>query len=136
MSVITMYYFGGKVKCTLPLTGFNIRECHALKMRLHMKDGSIKEGFANSRCEWPSCKLLWEDPELNALDYLVLEQYIHIDEETQTFTCDGMKRNETRREQIMYSDIADIDTIAFSGIRWGAKPTNKFDLSAGTPFVD
>ena len=136
MQDIKMYYFGGKVKSVLAPTPFNIQECHALKIRLTMKDGTVKEGFANSRCEWPSCKLLWEDAELNALNYLVLERYLHIDEATQTFTCTGMKRNETTKEQIFYADIEQMDAIAFSGIRWGAKPTNNFDLTAGTPVTD
>ena len=136
MQEIILFYFGGKIKDRLTPTPFNIRECHALKVRLTMKDGSVKEGFANTHCTWPERHLLWEDKELEALDFLVLEKYIHIDEATQTFTCGGMQRNETACEQIMYADIEQIEAIAFSGIRWGAKPTNKFDLSAGTPFVD
>ena len=64
----------------------------------------------------------------SSLEYITLETFVNLDENTHTFVGEANHKYDIYREAIPMSLISHIDAILYSGLRWGGIPTNKFDL--------
>lgn len=123
---ITYYKWDGTMYEERELTPCNIKSgLLGMKVRCVMSDQSERVGFANPYYSFEEDKMVVGD-KADRLDYLALETFIHLDEETHTLVGDGVEKYDIAYERVYLSDIIHIDAILYSGLRWGAPVTNRF----------
>lgn len=98
-----------------------------MKIKCVLADGSEHIGFANPFYSFKKGDIV-VGPDAYSLDYITLESFINLDENTHTFIGDGYSKYDIYREAVPISLISRIDAILYSGLRWGGLPTNKFNL--------
>ncbi|MBQ4136655.1 MAG: hypothetical protein IJD67_00965 [Clostridia bacterium] len=125
MKKITYLYMDGRISKEYPLNKSSIMECHGMKIKCILIDGSEHIGFANPYYSFEKGAITLDPQEL---DYITLETFANLDEETHTFVGDKEHQFDINREVIPISLISHIDAILFSALRWGNPPTNKFNL--------
>lgn len=126
MRNITYYKYNGEIVKKVPIDSISIKDCHGMKIRCILLDGSERVGFANPYYSFEYGKII-VDSEADLLDYITLETFLHLDENTHTFP-NIENKFDIGREAVPISLISHIDAILYSGLRWGVVPTNKFDL--------
>lgn len=125
MKSIVYYKPNGEVVKELPINKKTVQDCHGMKVKCTLIDGSEHVGFANPYYSFEKGKISTES---EGLDYITLETFVNLNEETHAFVGDKEHRFDIKREAISISLIAHIDAILYSGLRWGNPPTNKFNL--------
>ena len=129
MRTIDFYKYNGEVVSERPLDELTILDCHGMKVRCTLIDGSYIEGFANPFYSFETGDVILDT---SKLDYMTLETYVNLDEETNSFVGSIDDKYDVKREAVSISLIARIDAILYSGLRWGGVPTNKFNLKLDT----
>jgi hypothetical protein len=126
MKKIYYYTFAGKKENETELTAKEVLGCHGMKIKCVLVDGSEKVGFANTYYSFEKETIVVEKDLIP--DYITLETFININEETHKFEGDIKNRYDLKREKVSIDEISDIYAILYSGLRWGGSPTNKFNL--------
>ncbi len=129
MKNITYYKPNGEIAKKVPLNKTTIKDCHGMKVKCILIDGNECVGFANPFYSFEKGSISIKAQEL---DYITLETYINLDEETHTFVGDIKHKFDINREAVSISSISHIDAILYSGLRWDGIPTNKFCLKTNS----
>lgn len=126
MKTITFYKSNGEIHSRVELNAASLLECHGMKIRCVLLDGSERAGYANPyySFEEGNSKHFSYKPK----DYIVLETFIYLNDETHKFTINGPDMYDVAREAVPLNIIDHIDAILCSGLRWGGAPTNRFNL--------
>ena len=127
MRNITYYKHNGEVSKEVSLNEKTIKDCHGMKIRCVLIDGSEHVGFANPFYSFEKGNIVL-GIDASSLEYITLETFVNLDENTHTFVGEANHKYDIYREAIPMSLISHIDAILYSGLRWGGIPTNKFDL--------
>lgn len=128
MKKITFYKNNGEPVNSEELNGKTKKAIHGMKVKCILNDGFAKAGFANTYYCVESDKFV-VGSKSDKLDYIVLETYVNLDEETHRFQGDEEHWFDVYREKVLLSEIDHIDAILHSGLRWGCTPTNRFVFS-------
>ena len=127
MRKITYYKLNGEVTKEVLLNNKTIKDCPGMKIRCVLIDGSEHVGFANPFYSFEKGDIVLGNDAVS-LEYITLETFINLDENTHTFVGEENHKYDIYREAIPISLISHIDAILYSGLRWGGIPTNKFNL--------
>ena len=127
LKFITYYKFGGEIVKEVPLNEKTIKNCHGMKIKCILLDGSEHIGFANPFYSFERGDIIVGN-DAYLLEYITLETFINLDENTHTFIGEEKNKFDINREPVPISLISHIDAILYSGLRWGCIPTNKFNL--------
>ena len=127
MNNITFYTLDGKIVKAVELNKITIKDCHGMKVKCILIDGSERVGFADSFYSFEKGDISVSDA--SSLEYLTLETFINLDESTHKFVGNEAHRYDINREAVPISLISRIDAILYSGLRWGGALTNKFNLT-------
>lgn len=127
MKKIVYYEWNGNIKDSADLNEKTIKDCHGMKIKCKLIDGTEKVGFANCYYSFEEKKIVVDSNSSPA--YIAIEVFVNIDEETHKFVGDINHRYDIEREKVFVSSILHIDAILYSGLRWGVTPTNKFNLN-------
>ena len=127
MKTITFYKRNGEIEKEVPLNEITVKDCHGMKIKCTLIDGSEHVGFANPYYSIEEQKII-VGANAYLLGYITLETFAHLDEETHTFLGEDSQKYDINSKAIAISLITHIDAILYSGLRWGVVPTNKFDL--------
>ena len=125
MSNITYYRLSGEIVKEVSISKASLCECHGMKVKCALIDGSERVGYANVYWSFEKCGISLD---MQDRDYITLETFVNLDEETHTFFGEASHKYDVKREAISISLIAHMDAILHSGLRWGGVPTNKFNL--------
>ncbi|MBQ8684448.1 MAG: hypothetical protein IJ518_08050 [Clostridia bacterium] len=127
MKTITYYKYNGEIVKEDTLNGITIKNCHGMKIRCILIDGSTRVGYANPYYSFEKgCTVCYD--KTYCVDYIVLETFVNLDDTTHTFLGEEEHKYDMGREAVPIALIAHVDAILHSGLRWGVPPTNKFDL--------
>ena len=124
MNIIT-YYKNDKIVKTEQLDKNTVKNCHGMKIKCTLLDGTEKIGFANTFYSFEKGTIV-VGTEAKSLEYITLETFINLDEETNEFKGDEESMYDINREMVLINLISHIDALLCSGLRWGGIPTNKF----------
>lgn len=124
MNIIT-YYKNGKIEKTESINRITIKHCHGMKIKCTLLDGTEKVGFANPYYSFEKGDII-VGPEANLLEYITLETFVNLDEESHEFKGDDEHKFDINREMVLLNLISHIDALLYSGLRWGSIPTNRF----------
>lgn len=123
MKMISFYNLDGSLYAERPLDRASIENCHGMKIKCILLDGSERVGFANPFYSFEKGRSSFNSQEL---DYITLETFVNLDEATHTFVGDEEHRYDINREAVPISLISHIDAVLYSGLRWGGLPTNRY----------
>ena len=124
MDTIT-YYIKGKIKRQEELNTKTVKNCHGMKVKCTLKDGSEKIGYANSYYSFKKGHIVIGD-EADSLEYITLETFANFDEETHELKGDIEHRFDMNKEMILIKLISNIDALLYSNPRWTETVTNEF----------
>ncbi|MBR6562464.1 MAG: hypothetical protein IKK70_00825 [Clostridia bacterium] len=128
MKTITFYKINGEPVKSEELDGKTKKDIHGMKVKCTLSNGFSKVGFANAYYCTESDRFV-VGSKSDKLDYIVLETYVNLNEETHRFHGDEEHWFDVLREKVALSEIDHIDAILHSGLRWGCTPTNRFVFS-------
>lgn len=117
MREIIFYKLNGTIKSTTVLTKETLTQCHGMKVKCHLKDGTAAVGFADVYGT------------NNAVhDSVYLRTYDHLDEARhELIGPDDTKYDQTFHD-VPLCDITKIEAILHSNPRWGTMLTNEFSF--------
>jgi len=120
MNKIIFYKLNGEIDCIEPLNNITLECINGMKVKCHLKDNSIKIGFAD-------LFRTYNDIFDNKIhDYINIWTWDNIDEnEHKLIGNDNSKYNKTFIP-VKISEIIKIEAILYSNPRWGAELTNQF----------
>ena len=123
MKKIVFYNPNGAISDEVSLNSTSIKKCFGMKIRCILIDGSIYVGYAS-----PFYSSKRDEIDQQNFDYINLETFINLDEESHTFVGDEKHRFDIKCETVQISSVSHVDAILYSGLRWDSFPTNKFNL--------
>ncbi len=125
MITITYYNPDGKIADIREFNNKTKNDFHGMKIKCTLNNGNEKIGFANSYYSLETNDFI-TPAKAERLHYIVIETFINLDEETNTFLGDDEHKFDVSRDKVLLSEIAHIDAIRYSGLRWGGIITNRF----------
>lgn len=121
MKTIIFYEPDGKLNSTVELNVDNLQSCQGQLIRCILIDNSERVGYADVfRCSKE------DEYDSKIHDYIYLWTWKNIDEETNTLLGTDQNKYDVNLEKVNIKDISKIESILYSGPRWGGKLTNKF----------
>lgn len=125
MKMITFYKINGDIVESKEFDSKTKNDFHGMKIKCTLNNGNEKIGFANSYYSMETDDFV-SPRKAEQLNYIVLETFINLDEETHKLCGTDEHKYDVEREKVDFSEIVHIDAILHSGIRWGGIITNKF----------
>ena len=125
MITITYYNPDGKIADIREFNNKTKKDFHGMKIKCTLNNGNEKIGFANSYYSMETDDFV-SPRKAEQLNYIVLETFINLDEETHKLCGTDEHKYDVEREKVDFSEIVHIDAIRYSGLRWGGIITNKF----------
>ena len=119
-----VYYLKGEATKTETISAATLKNCHGMKIKCTLLDGTEKVGYANSYYSFESGDIV-VGAKADLLEYITLETFANLGEEPQRFS-EAIAHCEMNREKVPIEQIAHIDALLYSGPRWGHAPTNRF----------
>lgn len=119
-----VYYIKGEAIKTETISAVTLKNCHGMKIKCTLLDGTEKVGYANSYYSFEDGDIV-VGAKADLLEYITLETFANLDEETHRFSG-AIEHCDINREKVLIKQITHVDALLYSGPRWGRAPTNRF----------
>lgn len=122
MKKMIFYKRSGEKEEEKELTIENLEYCHGQLVKCRLISKEERVGYADVfRCS--KSKEEWDG---KVHDFIYLWTWKNLDEEINTLIGDEISQYDVNLEKVNIDEIIKIESILYSGPRWGGKLTNKF----------